>query len=50
MALQIAQNGHKKMHRDFNERVITNYMLECLKYKDISKLQDKYNWPIHFYN
>jgi len=49
-ALQIAHNGHKKMHSDFNERVITNYMLDCLKCKDTSKLQDKYNWPIHFYN
>ena len=49
-ALQIAHNGHKKMHSDFNERVITNYMLDCLKCKDTSKLQDKYNWPIHLYN
>ena len=49
-ALQIAQNGHKKMHSDFNERVVTNYMLDCLKYKEINRLKDKYNWPIHFYN
>ncbi len=48
-AIQIAHNGHKKMHRDFNERVVTNYMLDCLNYKDISTVQDKYNWPIHFY-
>ena len=27
-----------------------NYMLDCLKCKDTSKLQDKYNWPIHLYN
>ena len=49
-AIQIAHNGHKKLHSDFNERVITNYMLDCLNYKNISLLQDKYNWPIHFYN
>ena len=49
-ALKIAHNGHKRIHRDFNEKIITNYMLDCLNFKDTSNLQDKYNWPIHFYN
>ena len=49
-ALNIAYNGHKKMHNDFNEKIITNYMLDCLKFNDASKLVGKYNWPIHFYN
>lgn len=49
-ALKIAHNGHKRMHDDFNEKKITNYMLDCLNYKDPSRLQNKYNWPIHFYN
>ena len=49
-ALKIAHNGYKRMHSDFNERVITNYMLDCLRYKDNSRLKDKYNWPIHLYN
>ena len=48
-ALKIAHNGHKRMHQDFNEKIITNYMLDCLNSKDSSSLQDKYNWPIHFY-
>ena len=49
-ALEIAHNGHKRIHSDFNEKIITNYMLDCLEYKDISCLEGKYNWPIHFYN
>ena len=49
-ALQIARNGHKRIHSDFNERIITNYILDCLKYNNVSRLQEKYNWPIHFYN
>ena len=49
-SLQIAHNGHKRIHSDFNEKIITNYMLDCLKHKNISSLEGKYNWPIHFYN
>ena len=49
-ALEIAHNGLKRIHSDFNEKIITNYMLDCLEYKDISCLEGKYNWPIHFYN
>ena len=49
-SLEIAHNGHKRIHSDFNEKIITNYMLDCLEHKDISFLEGKYNWPIHFYN
>ncbi len=49
-ALEIAQNGHKRIHEDFNERIITNYMLDCLRHKNLNTLSSKYNWPIHFYN
>ena len=49
-ALEIAHNGHKRIHNDFNEKIITNYMLDCLNSKDINLLDGKYNWPIHFYN
>lgn len=48
-ALEIAHNGHKRMHNDFNEKIITNYMLDCLNSSDVSKLESKYNWPIHLY-
>ncbi len=49
-ALEIAYSGHKRMHIDFNEKVITNYMLDCLRKEDLTILDSKYNWPIHFYN
>ena len=33
-----------------NEKVITKYMLDCLRKEDLTILDSKYNWPIHFYN
>ena len=49
-ALEIALMVHKSLHSDFNEKIITNYMLDCLKHKDFSRFRFFYNWPIHFYN
>ena len=49
-ALKIAYNCHKRMHLDFNEKIISNYILDCLMKENFDKLNSKYNWPVHIYN
>ena len=48
-ALQIAANGHSKLHNYCNETIVTNYFLDCLFGESEAFLKDKYNWPIHLY-
>ena len=48
-ALTIASNGHQKMHKFCNEKVVTNYMLDCLEGLDDKILSEKYSWPINVF-
>ena len=48
-ALNIAANGHKKIHSTCNEKIITKYMLDCLCGNDTESLKSKYEWPINLY-
>ena len=48
-AIRIASNGYNKLHSNYNERVVTNYFLDCLFSKNLNDLKAKYNWPIHLY-
>ena len=45
----IAKNGHKKIHKACNEKIITNYMLDCLAGKNKQYLSTNYMWPINIY-
>ena len=47
-AIRIASNGYDKIHTYCNERVVTNYFLDCINGKN-EDLLDKYIWPIHLY-
>ena len=49
-ARSIAENCHNKMHLYFNERVVTQYFLDCLGNNNNKQLSTNYNWPIHLYN
>jgi len=48
-ALEIAKNGHKKLHKFCNETIVTNYFIDCLNGEREEALNSKYNWPIHIY-
>ena len=48
-ALEIAANGHSKLHNYCNETVVTSYFLDCLNGEKGNFLSNKYNWPIHVY-
>ena len=48
-ALNIAANGHKKIHSTCNEKIITQYMLDCLCGSDTESLKSNYQWPINLY-
>jgi hypothetical protein len=48
-ALEIAENGYKKLHNLCNETIVINYFLDCLLGESQSFLMDKYSWPIHIY-
>ena len=48
-ALNIAANGHKKIHSTCNEKIITQYMLDCLCGNDAESLKSNYQWPINLY-
>ena len=47
-AKRIASNGYHKLHTYCNERVITNYFMDCINGKK-NDLLNKYIWPIHIY-
>ena len=49
-ALNIAKSGYIKIHTYCNEKIITKYFLDCLNGDSEIQLQEKYHWPIHFYN
>ena len=48
-SLKIAEAGYNKLHTYCNEKVVTNYFLDCLFSKNLNSLKTEYNWPIHFY-
>jgi len=48
-SLKIAKAGYNKLHTYCNEKVVTNYFLDCLLGENPSNLKTKYNWPIHLY-
>ena len=48
-ALNIAANGHKKIHSTCNEKIVTQYMLDCLCGNDAESLKSNYQWPINLY-
>ncbi len=48
-ALKIAEAGYKRLHNNCNEKVVTNYFLDCLFGNNFDELRLKYNWPIHIY-
>ena len=49
-SLKIAEAGYNKLHTYCNEKVVTNYFLDCLFSENLNNLKTEYNWPIHFYN
>ena len=48
-SLNIAESGYKKLHAYCNEKVVTNYFLDCLFGANSNELSQKYGWPINFY-
>ena len=48
-SLNIAESGYKKLHTYCNEKVVTNYFLDCLFGVNPDELSQKYGWSIHFY-
>ncbi len=48
-SLKIAEAGYKKLHTCCNEKVVTNYFLDCLFGKNLDELKIKYDWPIHIF-
>lgn len=45
----IAKNGHKKIHNTCNEKIVTQYMLDCLAGIKNDELSKEYHWPINIY-
>jgi len=43
---EIAERGHEFVHREFNERIVTQYLLEALLNENFSH---HYAWPTEFY-
>jgi hypothetical protein len=48
-SLKIAEAGYNKLHTYCNEKVVTNYFLDCLFSENLNNLKTEYSWPIHFY-
>ncbi len=48
-AIRIAENGYNKLHTYCNERVVTNYFIDCLNDPNKGLLNSRYAWPVHLY-